>query len=184
MSPDSRHYCPKTPPNKTKFSSCSGATTTPAGSNARAWQRARRSAASKTNCAATCSTFVNELTEADFDAEAPKAKPGGAKQGMLLYQVPHLMALDEETHLIVRIALDRDVLFEDLKIIDHTEERLLKKISKTMQVELADRSGGRNFSIRSTSKACTTKSSTSMAMNSPNGASTSRPCAKASTSSK
>lgn len=83
-------------------------------------------------------TFINELTEADFDPAAQKNKPGGAKQGMLLYQVPHLMTLEEETRCTVRIALDRDVLFDDLKIIDHTEERLLKKISKSMQVELAD----------------------------------------------
>jgi len=104
--------------------------------------------------------IIDGLTEDDFDPEAGHkpafAKASAGKQGMLLYQVPQMMTLGDECRCLVRIALDATVLKEDLKIIDHTEERLLKKISKSMQVELGDPSGGRNFSVRTTSKSVQT----------------------------
>ncbi len=94
-------------------------------------------------------SIVSTLTPADFTA--PKSN-ADIRQGHLLYRIPHLMPLAAETRCIVRIALDAEVARENIPLDTHTVEKTLKKFSKSMQVELSDPSGGRNFSIRPDSR--------------------------------
>ncbi len=94
--------------------------------------------------------LVNALTPTDFDP--PKTAVTAARQGHLLYRIPHQMPLGEPTQCVVRIALDPDLVREDFDVDEHTVLKTLKKYSKTMLVELFDPSGGRNFDIRSLNK--------------------------------
>jgi hypothetical protein len=96
--------------------------------------------------------LIREIEELTF----PKTNSSDFKQGLLLYHIPQVMMLEDETRCIVRVALNHDVLLEDLKISDNVKKRLLKKVSKSMQIELNDPSGGQFFAIRTTSKAVQT----------------------------
>jgi formylglycine-generating enzyme required for sulfatase activity len=66
------------------------------------------------------------------------------------------MPLHAETRCVVRIATDPGVLVEDFRVDQYTTQRRLKKISKSMLVELHDPSGGRHFSLRPTSRSVQT----------------------------
>ncbi len=96
--------------------------------------------------------LVKALRPQDFE---PPLTPAAARQGHLLYRIPHQMPLGEKTRCVVRIALDPDLVREDFKMDEHTVEKTLKKFSKSMLVELYDPSGGRNFEIHSLNKSDT-----------------------------
>jgi formylglycine-generating enzyme required for sulfatase activity len=95
--------------------------------------------------------LIRDLKEAEFTATAPTATAQD-KPSNLLYRIPHAMPLLVETKCVVRIATDPGVLVEDFRVDQYTEQRRLKKISKSMLVELHDPSGGRHFSLRPTSR--------------------------------
>lgn len=97
-------------------------------------------------------TFIQEIKESDFDPPSANSQKSTG-QGELLYQIPHVMPLEQETRCLVRIALNKEALLQDFKPDAATEQRSLRKISKTMQVELNDPSGGQIFDIRTTSRA-------------------------------
>lgn len=85
--------------------------------------------------------LLAELTEADFDAAAPKPNPTGkpaAKQGSVLYRIPHKMPMRRETKCVVRIALDEEAIVEDIQLDEHVTLKALRRVSDLMQVELAD----------------------------------------------
>lgn len=98
--------------------------------------------------------FVQRLEEEDFDlsaaaAEALAAK--GAKNGSVLYRIPHTMPLREETQCVVRIALDEDAIVEEITLDKQVVLKSLTRVSDLMQVELGDPAKEPVFTIRSTS---------------------------------
>ena len=101
--------------------------------------------------------LVQGLEDADFDpaagsASAASARASAAKQGSVLYRIPHQMPLEKETRCVVRVALDEDAIVENILIDEHVQLKSLYRVSDTMQAEIADPSGGRLFHIRSTSE--------------------------------
>lgn len=105
---------------------------------------------------ADLSDFVQALEEADFDTNTkPDAagKPAGAKQGSVLYRIPHVMPLREESECVVRIALNEDAIVEEITIDNQVVLKNLSRVSDLMQVELGDPAREQVFTIRSTSPA-------------------------------
>ncbi len=99
--------------------------------------------------------LLAELTETDFDATAPQPNPSGkpaARQGSVLYRIPHTMPMRRETKCVVRIALDEDAIVEDIQLDEHVTLKALRRVSDLMQVELADPSADGVFRIRGTSE--------------------------------
>lgn len=98
--------------------------------------------------------FIDGLEAADFDANAaPIAAAGGRKRGHVLYRVPHTMELFTETKCIVRIALLKEMLLEDLDLDAEVRIRSEVVVSDFMRVELIDPNDPAIFRIRSTSEA-------------------------------
>lgn len=100
--------------------------------------------------------LIAALEAADFDAAT--AAPAGAdgkpapRQGSVLYRVPHIMPLDQETKCVVRIALQEDAIVENITLDEHVQLKSLYRVSDTMQAEIIDPSGGQVFRIRGTSE--------------------------------
>ncbi len=103
-----------------------------------------------------CLAIINDLTETDFDSSSSKKKTSSGFKGYLLYRIPRQMSLGVETRCIVRISINPDVLSENIKIDENTEQRNLNKVSKSMLIEMSDPSSNQNFDIRTTSKAVQT----------------------------
>jgi len=99
--------------------------------------------------------LIRDLKETEF-LMPPLASTAQDKPSNLLYRIPHAMPLHAETKCVVRIATDPGVLVEDFRVDQYTVQRRLKKISKSMLVELHDPSGGRHFSLRPTSRSVQT----------------------------
>lgn len=100
--------------------------------------------------------LVQGLEEADFDpvavsSSAATAKIAAVRQGSVLYRIPNVMPLEKETRCVVRIALDKDAIVENISLDEHVELKSLYRVSDTMQAEILDPSGGQQFNIRSTS---------------------------------
>lgn len=104
---------------------------------------------------ADLSDFIQALEEADFDDSAKNdgPKPSAAKQGNVLYRIPHTMPLQVETECVVRIALDEDAIVEEIAIDNQVVLKNLARVSDLMQVELGDPAREAVFAIRSTSPA-------------------------------
>ncbi|MDX2136163.1 MAG: formylglycine-generating enzyme family protein [Saprospiraceae bacterium] len=98
--------------------------------------------------------LVRDLKASEWDA--PAAPNTQDKSSNLLYRIPRAMPLGLETLCVVRIATDPGVLVQDFTVDVYTEQRRLKKISKSMLVELSDPSGGRHFGIRPDSRSTQT----------------------------
>lgn len=97
--------------------------------------------------------FIDGLEAADFDANAaPIAAAGGRKRGHVLYRVPHTMELFAETKCIVRIALIKEMLLEDLDLDTEVRIRSEVVVSDFMRVELIDPNDPAIFRIRTTSE--------------------------------
>ena len=102
---------------------------------------------------ADLSDFVQALDEADFDAtpQSGKEDANKAKNGHVLYRIPHQMTLREESECVVRIAIDEDAIGEEIMLDDQVVVKGLTRVSDLMQVELGDPAKEAVFEIRSTS---------------------------------
>ncbi|MBK9337078.1 MAG: SUMF1/EgtB/PvdO family nonheme iron enzyme [Lewinellaceae bacterium] len=98
--------------------------------------------------------LVQGLQEADFEASTPQDAAGQAapKQGSILYRIPDIMPMHQETKCVVRIAMDEDAIVENITIDEHVQLKELYRVSDTMQAELLDPSGGRVFRITTISE--------------------------------
>ncbi len=88
--------------------------------------------------------FVSELEEPDFDPPqaAPKTSDKKtAKQGSVLYQVPHSMALAIPSICKIRVAIDEEAIFEDLIVNDDVRLKERVEVSERMSAELMDIEG-------------------------------------------
>lgn len=92
--------------------------------------------------------LVDSLVEADFDPEVKTPEAKKAKQGEILYRIPHAMPLGRETRCLVRIALSADAIVENITLDEHVELKALSRVSDLMQVELMDPSDVPTFKIR------------------------------------
>ena len=92
--------------------------------------------------------LVDGLAETDFDpaVKTPEAKK--AKQGEILYRIPHAMPLGRETRCLVRIALSADAIVENITLDEHVTLKELSRVSDLMQVELVDPADTPTFKIR------------------------------------
>jgi hypothetical protein len=100
------------------------------------------------------SVLIQSLEESDFDNSTQKDNPGqpsSAKQGSVLYRIPDVMQMGEESHCIVRIAVDESAIVEEIVIDNQVVLKDLSRISDLMQVELADPAREPVFKIRTTS---------------------------------
>ncbi len=102
--------------------------------------------------------LLRELADNDFDAEAvarAKAKIGSGpptpKEGRVLYRIPHVMPMEEETKCVVRIAVEEADIRQRIVMDQHVVVEVLPRVSDCMYAEVADPSAGRVFCIRSTS---------------------------------
>lgn len=103
---------------------------------------------------AECFDLIRDLEEADFEVKgkAASAKASAAKQGSVLYRVPHRMPLRKPTICTVRVALDEDAILEDIVLDDEVRLRPRVEVSDMMKAELID-TEGEVFAIRSLSEA-------------------------------
>jgi hypothetical protein len=87
--------------------------------------------------------LVAELTESDFSVpdENKKNVPDGAKQGIILYQVPGKMPIQKSTICRIRVALDEDAVYEDLVLTPDVKTRPKVEVSEFMSAELTDAEG-------------------------------------------
>ena len=102
---------------------------------------------------AECFDLLRDLEEADFEVKekAASATASAAKQGSVLYRVPHQMPLRKPTICTVRVALDEDAILEDIVLDDDVRLRQRVEVSDMMKAELLDPEGD-TFSIRQLSE--------------------------------
>ncbi len=93
--------------------------------------------------------LLEGLEEADFEVKekAASAKAMAAKQGSVLYRVPHRMPLRKPTICTVRVAIDEDAILEDIVLDDEVRLRSRVEVSDMMKAELLDPEGD-VFAIR------------------------------------
>ena len=93
--------------------------------------------------------LIDALEVADFEASQAVPAVKKAKQGEILYRIPHTMPLGAETRCLVRIALDAEAIVENITLDEHVSLKQLSRVSDLMQVELVDPAGEPTFQIRS-----------------------------------
>ncbi len=99
--------------------------------------------------------FIDSLEASDFDKTAKRSrlrKDNQIKQGHVLYRIPRQMQVAQEVKCIVRIALDKISLIEDIDVDEHTQVRSEVRVSDYMKVQIIDPSSTQVFNIRSTSE--------------------------------
>ncbi|MDX1943647.1 MAG: SUMF1/EgtB/PvdO family nonheme iron enzyme [Saprospiraceae bacterium] len=99
--------------------------------------------------------LIDSLEEDDFNVNLKRSRlrpDNKIKQGHVLYRIPHQMQLQKEVKCIVRIALDKIALIEDLDLDAHTQVRSEVRVSDYMKVLLIDPAASPAFAIRSTSE--------------------------------
>lgn len=97
--------------------------------------------------------FIESLEAADFDPHAkPAPEAEGRKRGHVLYRIPHTMQLHHEARCVVRIALDKMMLLEDMDLDEEVKIRTEVVVSDFMKVEMVDPALPAVFTIRSTSE--------------------------------
>jgi hypothetical protein len=97
--------------------------------------------------------FIESLEAADFDPHAkPAPEAEGRKHGHVLYRIPHTMQLHHEARCVVRIALDKMMLLEDMDLDEEVKIRTEVVVSDFMKVEMVDPAQPAVFTIRSTSE--------------------------------
>lgn len=103
---------------------------------------------------AECFDLIRDLEEADFEVQsnAASAKGRAARQGSVLYRVPHRMPLRKPAVCTVRVALDEDAILEDIVLDEDVRLRQRVEVSDMMKAELLDPEGD-IFAIRPLSEA-------------------------------
>ncbi|GAB4497536.1 MAG: hypothetical protein OHK0019_31290 [Saprospiraceae bacterium] len=103
---------------------------------------------------AECFDLIRDLEEADFEIKekAASATVSAAKQGSVLYRVPHRMPLRKPTICTVRVALSEEAILEDIVLDNDVRLRPRVEVSDMMKAELLDPEGD-VFAIRSLSEA-------------------------------
>ncbi len=93
--------------------------------------------------------LLEGLEEEDFEVKekAASAKAMAAKQGSVLYRVPHRMPLRKPTICTVRVAIDEEAILEDIVLDDEVRLRSRVEVSDMMKAELLDPEGD-VFTIR------------------------------------
>ncbi len=103
---------------------------------------------------AECFDLVAALEEVDFEVPesgAASAKASAARQGSILYRVPHRMPLQKPTICTIRVAIDEDAILEDIVLDDDVRLRPRMEVSDMMRAELLDPDGA-VFNIRALSE--------------------------------
>lgn len=105
---------------------------------------------------AACFDLIGDLEEGDFEAPATgggaaSAGASAAKQGSVLYRVPHRMPLRKPTICTVRVAIDEEAILEDIVLDDDVRLRQRVEVSDMMRAELLDPEGD-VFAIRQLSE--------------------------------
>ncbi|MCB0643184.1 MAG: hypothetical protein KDC44_16160, partial [Phaeodactylibacter sp.] len=88
--------------------------------------------------------MVDELQADDFEEQAPGRK---SKQGSILYQIPEIMTLDEESECRIRLAFQETAILDNIRITKDTELKSIR-VSEIMEVEIIDPAKSPNFEIR------------------------------------
>jgi len=105
---------------------------------------------------AECFDLLAGLEEADLEipkgGQTASAEASAAKQGSILYRVPHRMPLKKRTICTIRVAIDEDAILEDIVLDDDVRLRPRVEVSDMMRAELLD-PDGEVFSIRPLSEA-------------------------------
>lgn len=91
---------------------------------------------------ADCFDLLAGLREEDFAPPAPADKTSGAKTGSVLYRVPGVMQILKPTRCVVRVAVDEDVILDNILLDEHVEVKSRVEISDVMSAELLDPEGG------------------------------------------
>lgn len=97
--------------------------------------------------------MITHLEESDFDltqANTQKSKQKQAKKGSILYRIPGTMPLGKESKCIVRIALDKETIIQNIDIDEHLQLKDIR-VSEIMHVALVDPSKEQPFSIQALS---------------------------------
>ncbi|MCY7328316.1 MAG: hypothetical protein LH618_07205, partial [Saprospiraceae bacterium] len=97
--------------------------------------------------------LVKGLEKSDFKKVAVQKSQQGGKQapktGTVLYHVPHRMILNIATKCVVRVALDKNLLWEGIVDNEEMQVRERVQVSNLMEAKLHDPSGGARFFISS-----------------------------------
>ncbi|MCB9316990.1 MAG: hypothetical protein H6569_12700 [Lewinellaceae bacterium] len=102
---------------------------------------------------AECFDLVAALEAMDFEvpesgaASAKASAAKAARQGSILYRVPHRMPLQKPTICTIRVAIDEDAILEDIVLDDDVRLRPRVEVSDMMRAELLD-PDGEVFNIR------------------------------------
>ncbi|HAD13649.1 MAG TPA: hypothetical protein DCF33_14585 [Saprospirales bacterium] len=91
---------------------------------------------------ADCFDLLAGLQEKDFEAPAAAGKTPEAKTGSVLYRVPGIMQIQKPTRCVVRVAVDEEVILENILLDEHVEVKSRVEISDVMSAELLDPEGG------------------------------------------
>ena len=103
---------------------------------------------------AQCLDMIDGLEPADFEqtTKGDKAGKSAARQGSVLYRVPHKMRLKKPAICTIRVAMDEDAILEDIVLDEDVRLKSKVEVSDMMKAELLD-PAGEVFSIRPLSEA-------------------------------
>jgi hypothetical protein len=95
--------------------------------------------------------FSETLTEGDFrTGSEPQPQPAPAKQGELLYFIPHQMGPNREYRCSVRLAYLKDILFQNWEVqVGDVQQSI--RVAEVMSVELINFDESNPFAIRTLS---------------------------------
>ncbi|MFN0173879.1 MAG: hypothetical protein ACKVU0_04450 [Saprospiraceae bacterium] len=86
--------------------------------------------------------LLSGLKERDFEAEPASTNAAAGKQGSVLYRVPHVMTIQKPVRCTIRVAVNEDVILENIVLDEHVEVKSRVEISDVMSAELVDPEGG------------------------------------------
>lgn len=95
--------------------------------------------------------LLNGLELVDFEVSASKNSHTGPKTGTVLYRIPHKMETFKTVKCLVRVAIDEEVITDNMTVDSNVQFRPKVEVSDAMDAVLLDPSNGDNFEITSTS---------------------------------
>lgn len=95
--------------------------------------------------------FLNQLVPEDFDASHKKNSVSGPKTGTVLYRIPHRMEAFKAVKCVIRVAIDEEVITDNMTVDEHVQLRPRIEVSDAMDAALLDPSEGEHFEITTTS---------------------------------